>query len=372
MKLKKKIGFVCEWGSDRENCWSGTPYGVFCALQNYYDVVDYHIEFSFFEKLLTRFKKILRKIFKINFDFESEYIDKVERHLKRFKIEEKAVIMFSGFNSLSVERSYVYQDLTMSYLADMYTKNNELIKFTPLANVASDTYLKKALNNEKQFYANCKGLFVMSQWLCDYMKHTGVISPEKVHFVGAGCNIDFSKSDMSKRKGNKFLFVGKDFERKNGFLVVEAFKIFHREHPDSELYLVGPQSKEDCGELGEGIIFVGRKSYNELIYYYNLCDYFVMPSQFEAYGIVFGEALIFGLPCIGKNCFAMPEFIDDGENGFLIDKNDKYELANKMLALYKNETIINNVRLKQSEYIKKYSWQATAERIYNVLEANTH
>ena len=138
------------------------------------------------------------------------------------------------------------------------------------------------------------------------------------------------------------------------------------------MYLVGPQSKEDCGELGEGIIFVGRKSYNELIYYYNLCDYFVMPSQFEAYGIVFGEALIFGLPCIGKNCFAMPEFIDDGENGFLIDKNDKYELANKMLALYKNETIINNVRLKQSEYIKKYSWQATAERIYNVLESNTH
>ena len=46
----------------------------------------------------------------------------------------------------------------------------------------------------------------------------------------------------------------------------------------------------------------------------NLCDYFVMPSKFEAYGLVFAEALIYGLPCIGKKCYARPEFINN-ENG---------------------------------------------------------
>ena len=365
MKKNDKISFVCEWGADRKNCWSGTPYGVFCALQNYYEVVDHPVKFSFFEKLLTRFKKMLRKVFKVKFDFEFEYIVRMEKHLKRLDVkdDEKAVIMFGCFNNFCIDKSYVYQDLTMSYLVDMRTKNNELIKFSPLANVTSDTYLKKTLKNEKQFYANCKGLFVMSHWLCDYMKNSGSISPDKVHFVGAGCNIDYTKLDTSKRQGNKFLFVGKDFERKNGFLVVESFKIFHEKHPDSELYIIGPQSKDDCGELGEGIVFIGRKNYTELIYYYNICDYYIMPSQFEAYGIVFEEALIFGLPCIGK-------FINNGENGYLIDKNDKYELANKMSALYKNQTIINNVRQKQNEYIKKYSWEATAKRIYCIIQAD--
>ena len=61
-------------------------------------------------------------------------------------------------------------------------------------------------------------------------------------------------------------------------------------------------------------------SYEESAKYFNLCDFFVMPSRFEAYGLVFPEALIFGLPCIGKNICAVPEFIQDGENGKVLRK----------------------------------------------------
>lgn len=66
MKKNDKISFVCEWGPDRKNCWSGTPYGVFCALQNYYEVVDHPVKFSFFEKLLTCLKKYLGKFLILN------------------------------------------------------------------------------------------------------------------------------------------------------------------------------------------------------------------------------------------------------------------------------------------------------------------
>ena len=52
-----------------------------------------------------------------------------------------------------------------------------------------------------------------------------------------------------------------------------------------------------------------------------------MPSYFEAYGLVFAEALTYGLPCIGRDKFAMSEFIEDGCTGRLISGEDAEELA---------------------------------------------
>ena len=51
-----------------------------------------------------------------------------------------------------------------------------------------------------------------------------------------------------------------------------------------------------------------------------------MPSYFEAYGLVFAEALTYGLPCIGRDKFAMSEFIEDGCTGRLISGEDVEEL----------------------------------------------
>ena len=313
-----------------------------------------------------------KKLFYNKPDFAIGYSKKLGKYLDKTLIadDEKAVILFGEIYSRHIRKCYSYQDLTASYLSEMYMNKSDILKYTPLSPETPKKCVIRQLDMSKRYYEDCKGIFLMSHWLCDYMKKSGVIAPEKVHFVGAGCNIDVNKVDTSKKQGNKFLFIGKRFERKNGFLVVEAFNLLHKLYPDTELYIAGPQTKEECGELGDGIVFLGRKTYNELVDYYNMCDYFVMPSQFEAYGIVFGEALIYGLPCIGKNCFAMPEFIHDGDNGFLIENNDKYELMNKMQALLENREIAKNVMKRQDEYIKQYSWDATAQRIYDIIEAD--
>ncbi len=56
-------------------------------------------------------------------------------------------------------------------------------------------------------------------------------------------------------------------------------------------------------------------------------DLFVMPSRFEGFGIAFVEALIRGLPCIGRRACAMPEIIDEASGGRLVDTEDPHELA---------------------------------------------
>lgn len=208
----------------------------------------------------------------------------------------------------------------------------------------------------------------MSKWLAEYLVREAGMPAERVHHVGGGCNIDTSRIDSSRRNGRRFLFSGRDWERKNGPLVVEAFRKLHAKHPETELYVVGPRELPREAEGVKGVNFLGLISYDEAAEYYNLCDFFVMPSRFEAYGLVFPEALIFGLPCIGKNICAMPEFIDDGENGRLIHDDDPDELAECMEnLLLDGRDFKSRVAEKHEYYINNYSWRSVAERIIGVM-----
>lgn len=205
----------------------------------------------------------------------------------------------------------------------------------------------------------------MGNWMADELVRKYNIPKHKVHHVGGGSNIDVSKIDGTSKNGKRFLFVGRDFDRKNGPLVVEAFKKIYETDKSYELYIIGPE-KINC--ICEGIRFLGNLSYDEVAYYFNLCDVFCMPSKFEAYGLVFVEALIYGLPCIGRNAYEMPYFIEDGVTGYLLNDENAKKLSELMLNLINNKEIINNVLSKREYYIKEYSWDTVAERIYNIIK----
>ena len=68
---------------------------------------------------------------------------------------------------------------------------------------------------------------------------------------------------------------------------------------------------------------------------YEKSSLFVMPSKFEPWGKVFFEAMTHGLPVIGGDCCAMPEFIRNGYNGYTIGYSPE-ELAEKIISIFKN------------------------------------
>lgn len=99
-----------------------------------------------------------------------------------------------------------------------------------------------------------------------------------------------------------------------------------------------------------------------------MCDIFCLPSYFEAYGLVFVEALSFGLPCIGRDCYEMPYFIEEGKTGLLLNKDDASELAALMERLLKDELIKENVKARRDYYLKEYSWDSVALRMKKIIE----
>ena len=185
-----------------------------------------------------------------------------------------------------------------------------------------------------------------------------------------------------QKQGNRILFVGRNFVRKGGPLVVQAFTILRKKYlPEAELYLAGPAEADILAALREkeivpeeadwqGIHLLGDVRPEELSEYYNLCDVFCMPSYFEAYGLVFAEALTYGLPCIGRDKFAMSEFIEDGCTGRLISGEDAEELALDLWEVLQDPKYREEVERRREWYLREYSWDKVAQRICSVMEKN--
>lgn len=367
-----QLNIINDWGganSDRKLCWSGTPYGLFTGLDSLCKVRDIPLDYTFIDKLELSMYRYLNKLKKKN-DFNIIKTYQGEKKINKMQIEQGIPnLVFLEYNSNNIEDTYIYQDLTVDFIARLRNENPDISKFSPLTTNVSEQEVMRRIEITRSFNKACKGIFTMSKWLADDLINITGIDKKKVHYIGGGCNIDITKINPVNKNGMRFLFVGKDWDRKNGPLVVKAFQRLRQYYSNVELYIAGPiVSPLKSTDNNEGIIFLGRKTYEELVEYYNLCDYFVMPSKFEAYGIVFAEALIFGLPCIGRNAFAMPEFITDGENGYLVEGNCVDELYQIMKKTLDNkEDLKNNVLSQHSLYVNRYSWNTVASKILDVM-----
>jgi glycosyltransferase involved in cell wall biosynthesis len=79
---------------------------------------------------------------------------------------------------------------------------------------------------------------------------------------------------------------------------------------------------------------------------------------------VFLEAFSHGLPVVATNIGAIPDFVEEGQSGYLVGSNDAAQLANRL-----NELLADPARCAafgargQALVSDRYTWQATAEKI---------
>lgn len=279
--------------------------------------------------------------------------------------DDMSVLKFDYYPEIKSEnKSYIYRDVHWGYALTMYDRFHDELAYSGFGPITRRA-LEKLANKEKEIYEHTSCIFTMGKWFAHEVAKDYDLPPNKVVHVGGGINLDKSLIDTSLKQRNKILFVGRDFERKNGPLVVEAFKIAKKCNPELELYIVGPQY---LNINYEGIYNLGKLSHKDVAYYFNLCDVFCMPSRHEMYGFVFPEALAFGLPCIVRNAYEMPYFIQDGENGYVMENDSAQNLATVMLKAVDNDRMKKYVMKNREYYLKEYSWNTVAKRMYDVIE----
>jgi glycosyltransferase involved in cell wall biosynthesis len=220
---------------------------------------------------------------------------------------------------------------------------------------------------ETNLYQNAARIFATSENTRRSIVNDYGGDPAKVLSVGQGLNFDAIPDTIDKRyDSNTILFVGKDFERKGGFVLLEAFRMVRERIQDARLIIAG--QNQVCTNI-EGVEWKGRITDRSAIReLYLRSSVFVMPSLCEPFGMVFLEAMAHKLPCIGTNIDAIPEIIVDGKTGLLTEAGNANDLADKIVALLKNQSVMKqNGDAGYQRVADRFTWNHVADRIDKVL-----
>lgn len=91
--------------------------------------------------------------------------------------------------------------------------------------------------------------------------------------------------------------------------------------------------------------------------FYNECSIYVQPSVTEGFGIEVLEAMAHGRPVIVSDGAGAADIVDNWRNGFIVNKKNPEEIAEKIKWFWKNKRIIQIMGRSAAEKAKQYSWE---------------
>ncbi len=269
-----------------------------------------------FSEYFTDFVTFKKSLSKIKFHFlGTSYIferftelarEKLQSDKYEFVIQTQCLCDSSG-NGVPV---YIYTDHT--------NLNNLNYRFIdPARFMRSENYVGK----ERQAYQNCDLIFVMSSNIKNSLIQQYGIPEDKIKLVYVGSNTQLpSAIDKTKYSNKNIIFVGKEWDRKGGPLLIEAFKKVLKRVPDATLTIIGCSPSvnvRNCEVLGELPL-------KEVAKHYAKASVFCLPTVREPFGIVFVEAMFNRLPIVTNNMGAAPYLVTPN-NGYLLEnKPDDY------------------------------------------------
>jgi glycosyltransferase involved in cell wall biosynthesis len=118
--------------------------------------------------------------------------------------------------------------------------------------------------------------------------------------------------------------------------------------------------------LENNIYLVGAK--DNAYQYLKAFDLFVLPSVKEGFPYVILEAMAAGLPIVATKVGALPEIINEKENGPLVPPADPEALAQAINNLLADSELREKIKQNNPETVKKYSLEKTIAQIKNIYK----
>jgi phosphatidylinositol alpha-1,6-mannosyltransferase len=211
------------------------------------------------------------------------------------------------------------------------------------------------------------------------------VPEEKIHVVHPGVDAErfrpgndgaAMRSPLAGPDDVLFLSVGRLQRRKGHDMVLQAMARLRARVPRARYVIVGDgphqgQLEADVQALGLGDIvhFAGPARDEDMPAWYAAADVFVMPNRsdgvdFEGFGMVFLEAAAAGKPSIGGRSGGVPEAVEDGVTGRLVDGTDVVELEAAMGALAASPELRSQYGTAGRERaVHQFSWDRAARDV---------
>jgi glycosyltransferase involved in cell wall biosynthesis len=225
----------------------------------------------------------------------------------------------------------------------------------------------------------------------DLVKHYGA-DREKITIIPCGFSskefYPVNRAEARKQLGfdpsEKILLqLGRMVQRKGIDNVIRALACLIRNGCNCKLVIVGGECVDErfnedpevrrlqkiAAEEGviDNVVFTGRKSREELKYYYSAADVFITTPWYEPFGITPLEAMACGVPVIGSNVGGIKFSVADGETGFLVPPTNPEAVAEKVAVLLHDDQL--SARMRKNALVRvnqMFTWKNVCVQLSNL------
>lgn len=229
---------------------------------------------------------------------------------------------------------------------------------------------------EQRVISGSRAVFVASDCAAqsvraDYKRTAGV------HVVPFGANLDELPASDTWQRGDvcSLVFIGVTWYAKGADVAVDAARILNERGIRTQLHIVGCAPPAEAAGLPY-VTYHGflRKQipaeYSALTALVAQADFLVLPTRFEAFGIVFCEAAAYGTPAVARATGGIPTIVEDGLTGALLPPDAGAEAyADRIQEIWTNPARYENMRrlaLAKSRSI--LNWDAWGNRVQSVIQ----
>jgi glycosyltransferase involved in cell wall biosynthesis len=224
---------------------------------------------------------------------------------------------------------------------------------------------KHAIN--RRVFRLAHKLLPATTWAARSLIDSYGVLPEKIEVLPPGTDLErFQPADrFTSRSGERLrvLFVGGDFLRKGGDVVLDWFRT-----ADPKLVELHVVTREVL-EPRQGL-FVHALSFDDpdLPGLYQQADVFVLPTRAECFGLVLTEAMASGLPCVTCPVGGVAEVVLEGVTGLMVRPDDPTSFGRAMERLLADASLrwrMGTAGRKRAE--ERFDAKKNVRRIVEVL-----
>jgi glycosyltransferase involved in cell wall biosynthesis len=176
--------------------------------------------------------------------------------------------------------------------------------------------LGRALRRERRLFARANVITAWSTWAAQGVLDTGV-DPGRVRVIPPGVDLDrWPRPDRKPDVDSplRLLFVGGDFERKGGNILLELLRTLF-----SGTCTLDIVTRDPSVQASDNVrVHQATPNSPELKRLFGAADLFVMPGQAEAFGIAYLEAMASGLPVIAGDSGGVHDIVEHDVTGWVV------------------------------------------------------
>jgi glycosyltransferase involved in cell wall biosynthesis len=269
----------------------------------------------------------------------------------------------------------------------------EAIKGEPYSRLNSNEKFMVSFNwflrfFEEKMLERSDRLIVVSDFTRRELKQYYRVNQAKIRVIHNGVDVDKFKPASGKRKIKgelgfnpddiAILSVGRLYARKGLFTLIESMPAVVRSFPRAKFIISGKGQSNEMRKLvdhatrlgvNDNIVFTGYFPDSKLPKLYQAADVFAFSTFYENLPFAVLEALSSGLPVVTTNVGGIPEMIESGKNGFLVQPFNARELSDKILYLLEHSKAASEMAFQARKTIlERFDWRLIVQKVLKVYD----